>query len=156
MQIEIDFEVFKSLTALRNSEADSYNLVLRRVLGLGGELPDSAAIRSQNSIAELLAKAMPVTADKEPYDAVVAALLAGGVWYNGVLFPEETQFRATYKGRTYFASVRDGRWVGQDGVVRTSPSDAASAISGTNVNGWRFWRAIRPGETEWKLLDDFR
>jgi predicted CopG family antitoxin len=32
MQIDIDFDVFKALTALRQSEIDSYNDVLRRVL----------------------------------------------------------------------------------------------------------------------------
>src|SRR3954467_246652 len=34
MQIEIDFDVFKGLTLLRQGEADSYNDVLRRLLKL--------------------------------------------------------------------------------------------------------------------------
>jgi len=32
MQIDIDFDVFKALTILREGEGDSYNSVLRRLL----------------------------------------------------------------------------------------------------------------------------
>lgn len=58
----------------------------------------------------------------------------------------------TYKGRTYHAEIKNGQWVGEDGIVRKSPSDAASAITHTNVNGWRFWDFQRPGETSWSKM----
>jgi hypothetical protein len=31
------------------------------------------------------------------------------------MFPDGTQFRVTYKGRTYTAEIKDGVWVGADG-----------------------------------------
>ena len=49
MQIEIDFEVFKVLTSLRESEADSYNAVIRRLLGL----------QTESALSELLNREMP-------------------------------------------------------------------------------------------------
>ena len=79
-----------------------------------------------------------------------------GVWFGQTHFPEGTKFRATYKGKTYLAEIRGGTWVGDDGIVRRSPSDAAGAISGTNVNGWRFWHAQIPPSEDWHRLDEFK
>lgn len=175
MQIEIDFEVFKALTALRVSEADSYNAVVRRLL----KLPE------QNSLAALVAgdptlnapvaenallQTLSPTQRKglfgsrkhrnalAPADSICGLLgrYAGGVWFGNSHFPEGTKFRATYKGRTYFAEVKDGQWMGEDGHVRSSPSDAAGAISGTNVNGWRFWHVQMPGDPAWQRMDEFK
>ncbi|MBO9576291.1 MAG: DUF4357 domain-containing protein [Sphingobium sp.] len=151
MQIEIDFDVYKALTARRESEADGYNSVLRRVLGLPPSPTANAGAASE--IARLLSHSQH-SAGKP--DRVVEALLQGGAWFNNVGFPEGTAFRAIYKGTPHLAQIKDGRWVGTDGIVRNSPSEAASAISGTNVNGWRFWYALRPGDTEWRRLDEFR
>lgn len=128
MQIEIDFEVFKELTARRASEADSYNHVIRRLLGL----PSSSLTLDD--------------VDK----------LMFGAWFGNIHFPEGTKFRATYKGQTFVAEIRGGQWIGGDGVARSSPSSAASAISGTNVNGWRFWYAQRPGDPAWRRLDELK
>jgi hypothetical protein len=130
VQIDVDFEVFKALTALRESEADTYSHVLRRILNL----PDQM-IR----LGDLAAPGIRL-----------------GVWFGNVHFPDGTRFRATYKGQTFTAEIRDERWVDQDGVPRNSPSEAAGAISGTNVNGWRFWSAQRPGDTEWYKLDELK
>ena len=172
MQIEIDFEVFKALTALRHSESDSYNAVIRRLLdlpGTGGEL-DSAAINA------LLGKAIPPpipspsararqkggifglagNLDGKQVPTNALARYAGGIWLGNAHFPEGTRFRANYKGQTYFAEVRDGKWIGQDGVQRSSPSEAASAITGNNVNGWRFWLVQMPEDPSWRKLDEFK
>lgn len=161
MQIDIDFDVFKSLTALRVTESDSYNCVIRRLIGLPA--PDAYFDQSQNALLNPMpsqvnalagfvrsSKATPVASQ----NALLGAL--GGVWLGNTHFPEGTLFRATYKGKTYSASVKDGRWIDADGVARTSPSEAASAISGTNVNGWRFWFAKRPSDSEWHRLDLFK
>ena len=90
MQIEIDFEVFKALTALRKSELDSYNGVVRRLL----KLPDHT---------EMLAAALLNYADKRPpalENAQVFRMseLAGqpiqmklGVWFGQTHFPEGTK-----------------------------------------------------------------
>jgi hypothetical protein len=80
----------------------------------------------------------------------------GGAVFKGVSFPDGTQFRVTYKGKTYTAEIRDGKWIGSDGEYRNSPSEAAHAITGTSVNGWRFWHAKRPGDPSWRVLSDFR
>lgn len=152
MQIEIDFEVFKALTAMRTCEADSYNHVLRRLLNL----PEATA----RGMPEIKANSQNSTSGTRKTVGGLAELLASalaeGVLYNGVFFPEGTCFRGNYKGRTFTAAIKDGHWVGEDGVVRTSPSDAASAISGTNVNGWRFWHAMRPGDSRWSRLDELK
>lgn len=147
MQIDVDFDVFQTLTLLRRSEADTENEVIRRLLTLAGIEPvksatfDKIASKPENVLAKLR------------YNTNFSD---SGAWIGNVHFPEATQFRATYKGRTYRARIENGRWLGEDGIVRQSPSEAASAISGTNVNGWRFWYGMRPDETEWSRLDEFR
>lgn len=87
----------------------------------------------------------------------VGAEVSGpGAWIGNVFFPDGTQFRATYKGRSYRAEIKLGEWVDENGVRRQSPSEAAGAISATKVNGWRFWYAKRPADDEWVRLDELR
>ncbi|MEA2838885.1 MAG: hypothetical protein QOF41_215 [Methylobacteriaceae bacterium] len=124
--IEIDFDVFKALTAKRAMEAITYNDVLRELLQLGAANRGSVARQSCDCVLD------------------------------GVSFAEGTQFRKTYKGQTYTAEIKNGRWMGADGKPRKSPSDAAVSITKNNVNGWRFWECKRPGGVEWQLMDDLR
>jgi hypothetical protein len=124
--IDVDFDVFKELTVRRQSESDSYSDVIRRLL-ISGEAPTS----------------MPQPASK-------------GAIFKGVHFPNGTQFRVTYKGRTYTAEIKDGEWIGADGEFRASPSEAAHAVTDTNVNGWRFWECKRPEDQQWHLIDRLR
>lgn len=161
MQIEIDFDVFKALTTLRRSEADSYNSVLRRLLELPiqnalAQFADAPPRGVLGGVNALLRSGLPPGTPHDRFGTNALAGALGGTWFNGIHFPEGTQFRATYKGATYLASISEGRWVGHDGIVRTSPSDAASAISGTNVNGWRFWHVLRPGDETWVRMDSLR
>lgn len=142
MQIEIDFEVFKALTAHLKDERDTYNEVIRRLLTL---------------------PASDLSVDPAPFEpAGIAGQVPGllgpspGVWYSNVFFPDGTVFRATYKGQTHYASVKEGAWVDAFGINRTSPSDAASAISQTNVNGWKFWFVRRPYDADWVRMDTLR
>ncbi len=122
--IDVDFEVYKALTLRRATEATTYNDVIRELLNLGNT------------------KAAGPTA---PTD---------GATFKGVFFPDGTQFEATYKGRRYSAVIKSGAWIDNgSGERRTSPSQAVHEITGTSVNGWRFWRCKRPGETAWTLLD---
>lgn len=130
MQIEVSFSTFKALTALREDENDSVDDVIIRLLH------------------------RPMEASKPP--ANILQMLADGLFIGGVLFPNGTQFRARYKGRQFAASIIDGVWTDADGTPRNSPSEAASAISNTNVNGWRFWEARFPNSNEWILLDRLR
>jgi hypothetical protein len=78
--IPIDFEVFKALTARLESQRDTHNGVLRRLLGL---------------------PAHEVTLVGPP-DAPSRPWLAGGV-----LFQEGTEFRGRYKGKWVPARVDD-------------------------------------------------
>lgn len=126
MQIDIDFEVFKALTALRKRESHTYNDVLRDLLKLGAS-PNQTVGQSSPAKGLLLR--------------------------NGLFLPDGTRLRVTYKGIEYLAEVKNGRWIDQAGTEHASPSSAAHHITHTNVNGWRFWEAKRPSDTEWRKLD---
>jgi hypothetical protein len=175
VQIDIDFEVFKTLTSLRVSESDSYNAVIRRLLDMPNanalsalldSKPPKSVVGGVNALANvgtqtarrgLFGPATPTNAllpDDSPGGLLAKYL--GGVWFGNVHFPEGTRFRATYKGQTYSAEIMQGQWVGADGKIRRSPSDAASAISNTNVNGWRFWYVQMPGDPSWRKLDELK
>jgi hypothetical protein len=174
MQIDIDFDVYKALTALRVSEIDSYNAVIRRLLDFPvenafttlGSMHGMTQPIAENALAQGLTKTKKAGlfgANKNrnalATDRGVGGLLAkylGGVWFSNVHFPDGTKFRSTYKGRTYFAEIKGDQWVGSDGVARSSPSEAASAISSTNVNGWRFWYFQMPGDPGWRRLDELK
>ena len=127
--VDVDFDVFKELTNRRATESVSYSDVIRDLLG-----PKFRKPATPPSIS--------------PQD--------GGAIFKGVYFPNGTQFRATYKGRTYTAEIRNGVWIDSDGTMRTSPSEAAVKITGKNWNGWRFWHCKRPSDTRWQLIDGLR
>lgn len=128
--IDIDFDVFKKLTVMRESESDTYNDVLRRVLGL--EAKRSAHVNEETSAQA------PAWVTK------------------GVRFPSGTEFRATHKGVPYFARVVDGAFQMADGSRHDSLSAAAISITGNSVNGWRFWECRVPGELKWVSTDAMR
>ena len=142
MQIWIDFEVFQGLTAKLQSEREDYNEAIRRLLNL----PASQA------------SSLPGEVDTPGIPAPVNALAPqdGGLWFSNVFFPNGTHFRATYKGRTYRGRIANSQWIDEIGQIRTSPSDAASAVSGTNVNGWRFWFVRRPQDEDWQRMDTLK
>ena len=140
MQIDIDFEVFKELTARRIAEGDTYNEVIRRLLGL----PASDFLEVGPAL------------EAEGQRGKSAGLGGEGVFYSNVFFSNGTRFRATYKGRTHHVSIKDGVWIDEYGIKRSSPSDAASSISKTNVNGWRFWYVNELLSDEWVRMDTLR
>lgn len=125
--IPIDFQVFKALTALLDSERDTYNNVLRRLLQLG---------IAATSLSESSSR--------------------GGAWIvDGLQFPVGTEFRARYKGTVHTGRVENGALV-VGGQRFSSPSPAAIAITGNSVNGWKFWSCRRPGQTGWVVIDRLR
>jgi hypothetical protein len=126
--IEVDFDVFKALTARRATEEVSENDVIRQALGLP---PRSAA----------------------PAPAPAAA---PGDWTTkGVRFPAGTEFRASYKGQTYLGRVEGGVLV-LNGKRFDTPSSAAMSITAHPVNGWTFWEARLPGQAGWKSIKSLR
>lgn len=134
--IDVDLDVFKALTALIQEEGQAHNDVLRELLNL-----DS-----------------PIEADMAPSfsqatEAIAKAMHAGQFYSRGLTLPSGTELRARYKGQQYSAQILDGKWLNLDGLEFNSPSAAASAITGTTVNGWRFWEAKRPGDRGWRRLD---
>ena len=129
--IDIDFDVFKALTAKRANESVSYNDVLRDILGLG-----------------------PV---KQPLpQSPVEGVVPSGDWVpKGVRFPAGTEFRASHKGKTHYAKVEGGALV-LNGHRFDSPSSAAMSITNTSVNGWKFWECRLPGKSSWQLIAALR
>ena len=136
-QIDVDLDVFKALTAKNQAEGLVHNDVLRDILNLDSpveaELPDT-----------------PLSVMS---DAISRSMYAGQFYSRGLALPNGTELRARYKGQQYSAQILDGKWFSLDGLEFTSPSAAASAITGTTVNGWRFWEAKRPGDRGWRRLD---
>ncbi|WP_422060652.1 hypothetical protein [Sphingopyxis sp.] len=147
MQIDVDFDVYKALTLLWRSEADTHSHVLRRILTLADISTGTADQKDQ-----VLPKPFTILAVLK--DGISPA--GPGSWIGNVFFPEGTKFRATYKGSTFHAEIKNEVWIDRHGVKRQSPSEAAGAISGTKVNGWNFWYAKRPTDSEWLRLDEFR
>ena len=43
-----------------------------------------------------------------------------------------------------------------DGAKFTTPSAAAIHITGSNVNGWRFWKCKLPGASQFVLIERLR
>ena len=126
--IDIDFDVFKAITARRRDETTSENDVLREVFGLPAKRPQA-----------------PVLLEGSDRDWVT----------KGVRFPEATELRARYKGRIHNARVERGALV-LDGKKFDSPSAAAISITGNPVNGWTFWEARLPGQAGWKMIKTLR
>ena len=126
--IEVDFDVFKTLTAMRPSEEVTENDVLRGMFHLP---PKTSAPSSSNGQA--------------PGDWVA----------KGVRFPVGTEFRAKYKGETYLARVEGGALL-FNGEAFDSPSKAAMAITKSPVNGWVFWECRLPGKSRWQMVKSLR
>ena len=126
--IEVDFEVFKALTARRPAEDVTENDVLRQLL----RLPPRTSPAEQSD-------------SPGPEDWVT----------KGVRLPAGTELRATYKGQTYLARITSGALV-FDGKRFNSPSAAAMAITRNPVNGWTFWECRLPGQGRWRSLKELR
>ena len=136
--IEIDFDVYKKLTNLRETESVTYNQVLRQVLNLP-------------------------TSQKEPHFSPINLEIQFNAdntnkdnWTTkGVTFPAGTEFRANYQGKIVFGRVESGG-LNVNGTRHTSSSAAAKEITGTSVNGWIFWECKKPQENEWQLINYLR
>jgi len=129
--VEIDFDVFKALTAHRKSERETYNDVIRKLLGLTEIQPE----RTPSIISPTQSKR--------------------GMTCKSVFFPEGTDFRASYKGQTFYGKV-EGFALVINGKRTDSLSSAASVVTGTSVNGWGFWECRMPGENGWRLAKFYR
>jgi hypothetical protein len=133
--IEIDFEVNKRIEMARKSFAETPNAVLRRLLKIEGPAPQ--APRHQ-----------PVPGGR-PWSS------------DGVTLAHGTELRMKYNGRVHTGSVRDGVWW-VEGNAYKSPSGAAGGVARTkkgkqtNLDGWGYWEARRPGATNWVPIGSLR
>ncbi len=127
--IEVDFDVFKQLTVRRTTESVSCNDVIRELLGLGQGKASAAKETTGSSPDDWVAK--------------------------GVRFPAGTEFRASYKGQVRTGRVEGGA-LAVNGQRYDSPSAAAVAVTGSPVNGWRFWECRLPGKSTWQLIESLR
>jgi hypothetical protein len=127
--IEVDFDVYKQLTVRRTTEEVTYNDVIRELLGLGQTEASPKNVETEPSPADWVTK--------------------------GVRFPAGTEFRANYKGQIRTGRVEGGA-VTVNGKPYDSPSAAAVAITGSAVNGWRFWECRFPGKSSWQLIESLR
>jgi hypothetical protein len=125
--IEVDFDVFKAITARRPREDVTANDVLRELLRLP---PIEVTSRKQR----------PAPGDWVP---------------KGVRVPAGSELRAHYKGQLHMAEVSSGALV-LNGKRFDSPSAAAVSITTHPVNGWTFWEVRLPGQGRWTRLKDLR
>lgn len=126
--IEIDFEVFKALTAKRSSESISENDVLRELLNLPPRKP---------SVTEM------GNGTGKPFIT------------EGVEFPHGTDFRMKYRSQWFTGKVSDGGLV-VNGTRYTAVSAPACAITKNARNGWRDWECKFPGESTWQTISSVR
>ena len=125
--IQIDFDVFKELTSRRISESMTENDVIRNLLKMKNTKDD-------------------------PFDK----LLNQKPWpCKEILFPHGSEFRATYKGQKYTGRVVNGA-LEVNGERYSSPSSAAVSITGSSVNGWRFWECSLLNSSNWTLIANMR
>lgn len=125
--IEVDFDVFKAITARRSREDVTENDVLRELL----RLP---------AVEVISRKQRPAPSDWVP---------------KGARVPAGTELRAHYKGQLHMAEVSSGALV-LNGKRFDSPSAAAMSITRHPVNGWTFWEVRLPGQGRWTRLKDLR
>jgi hypothetical protein len=140
-EILIDFDVFKALTARRINESHTYNDVIRDLLGLDSLQEPPEAIEALLEVSS------------HPGNYPRSFFAPPGFSSRGLFLPNGTELRATYQQQVYGAKIDAGKWVNGNGNVHTSPSSAAKDVTGTNVNGLRFWKAKRPNDVEWIRLD---
>lgn len=141
--IQVSLPVFKALTA-RLEEGLTHDDIIRDLLRLdspvepeGGSAVQDVTTIFQDKLGEVLHEQSG----------------RGGFFSRGLWLPNGTQLRARYKQQEYLAEIRDNSWTDEGGRHHSSPSAAATAITGTNVNGLRFWEARRPTDTVWRRLD---
>ncbi len=73
---------------------------------------------------------------------------------DGVVFPEGTELRKEYKGKIYQAVIQNGSIL-LNAKKFSSASAAAIHITGSNVNGRRFWEVRLPGKANWILMSRY-
>jgi hypothetical protein len=130
MKIDVDFDVFKELTARRRSEQHTESAVLRELFGLPA-----------------VASAAPVP---------MSGSNSEGWTSYGVTLPNGTELRGTHRGKSYVIKIVDGQLTSDNGTVYSSPSQARHAITETGGNGWWFWTVKKTDAEGWEAIGSLR
>ena len=139
--ITVSMDVFKQLTA-RLEQGQTHDDVIRDLLAM-------------DSIVELEQVLHPsVAALKDQFDHMKLQSVLGrdGFYSRGLWLPNGSLMKARYQQREFRAEIKNNCWFDENGNSHSSPSAAASAITGNNVNGLRFWEAKRPTDKGWVRL----
>lgn len=137
-QISVDLQVYKTLTSMLHSEGQDHNAVLRDLLKLDSPIEPEVDRGPLERLADSFAP---------------LSIGSSGFHSRGLFLPNGSVLRARYKGVEYTGQILNSKWVDRDGKEHSSPSAAAHAITGTTVNGWRFWEAKLPNDAGWRRLD---
>jgi len=132
--IAIDVDVHKTIEAERLSFDETENDVLRRIL--------------------------KISTPKRVGPAIVEP--DGRSWSSkGVTLPHGTMVRMEYNGVEHNGAIVDGAW--ECGGSRfAGPSPAAAAVATTkaggtpSLNGWIYWQAKLPGQSNWIAISKMR
>lgn len=141
MQIEVSLEVFKALTARLSYDGQTYSDVIQELLA-------EESILDEMGPEESAEDALPMD-----YRAYRKQATLGGFASRKLWLPDGTVLKARYKQKEYRARINNNAWLDEAGNPHPSPSAAARAITGTNVNGLRFWHALRPNDRTWCRLE---
>ncbi len=145
IKIDIDDEVWKELQKRAIPFEDTPNSVLRKLLGL--EDADK-----KNSITEIASKISKIS---EPIKLPTLISTVQVEPPNIIGFLEGKRLWKRFKGKDYFAEVKNGKFIIDDKAF-DSPSRAAMYITGTFVNGWLFWKYNDPNNNQWLPIDKLR
>jgi hypothetical protein len=125
--IIVSTDVFAALWASRQPGEDSENAILERLLALPKGPPMPQII------------ATPARSPGRPPASNADA--SGGIHNTtfNVNFPQGFEIFRTYKGHTYTAVVRAGRWV-MNGISYPSLFALSMEVSESNENPWAHWK----------------
>lgn len=138
MQIDVSLDVFKALTERLSYDGQTYSDLIAELL-------------RAESLVEAEDQSVP---DMMDHRVMLKQAERGGFASRKLWLPHGTELRARYKNREYRARIDNNAWLDEaGGGPHGSPSAAARAITGTSVNGLRFWEARRPGDRDWIRLD---
>lgn len=143
-KIDIDIDVYKAIENARQSFSETPNDVLRRIIGLD----HNSFVSNEVIVGDELVERLEIP--------------TGRAWRGkGVELPHGTHVRMEHNGRTYSGEIVDGEWH-TEGVVATTPSGAASAITKTKsgssslLNGWNYWEIRLPTSNRWRPIASLR
>lgn len=130
--IEIDWDIHKTIEAERRGFDEPPYVALRRLLSL----PD----QGKQEVSKTMENGLPWSED-------------------GVILPHGSEIRMSYQygKQNFFGRVSNGMLV-VDGESYATLSQAACSLATTraggktNLNGWNYWEARFPKESDWRSL----